>query len=137
MLQAIWAWLPAFRIVAETEHLPTASRRLGISASALSRTIRMIEQELGEELFSRSGRNIALNDAGAKLLGAVRDAMRRVHQGIHSLELDEIIGNTRIAADRLMSSSYVLSALTELRASHPRLHATVVPLEGCDGARTS
>ena len=66
----VWPWLPVFRVVAETEHLPTAAARLHVSPSALSRTIRLVEEALGEELFVRSARRIVLNSAGQRLLAA-------------------------------------------------------------------
>ena len=75
-LARFWNWLPAFRVTAETAHLPTASEALHISPSALSRTIRLLEEDVGQPLFDRVGRNIALNAAGQRLLAAVRDAMR-------------------------------------------------------------
>lgn len=77
-LTGIWSWLPAFRMVAETEHLPTAARAMHVSASALSRSVSLLENALGRPLFTRTGRRIQLNQAGAALLAAVRDAMRRI-----------------------------------------------------------
>jgi DNA-binding transcriptional LysR family regulator len=65
-LFTIWNWLPAFHVVAQTEHLPTASRRLHVSVSALSRTIKLLESALGYELFRRSGRNLVLNERGRR-----------------------------------------------------------------------
>ena len=65
-LFTVWNWLPAFYVVAQTEHLPTASRRLHLSVSALSRTIKLLESTLGYALFRRSGRNLVLNERGAR-----------------------------------------------------------------------
>ena len=45
-LLELWSWLPAFRFVAETEHLPTASDLLYTSPSALSRTVKQLEGAL-------------------------------------------------------------------------------------------
>ena len=42
-VRTIWSWLPAFRAVAEAEHLPTAAHELGIVPSSLSRTVKQIE----------------------------------------------------------------------------------------------
>ena len=78
----MWNWLPAFRVVAETEHLPTASEQLHISPSALSRSVRLLEDEVGQALFHRVGRNLKLNDAGEVLLAAIRDSMRRIDEGL-------------------------------------------------------
>lgn len=78
----LWNWLPAFRTVAETEHLPTAARALHLSPSALSRSVKHLETEVGHALFDREGRRMRLNRAGEQLLEAVRDAMRRVDDGL-------------------------------------------------------
>ncbi|MEZ4403322.1 MAG: LysR family transcriptional regulator [Kofleriaceae bacterium] len=75
-LTAFWNWLPAFRAVAETEHLPTAAALLHVSPSALSRTVRQLEAALGERLFERAHRAMRLTAAGREVLVAVRDAMR-------------------------------------------------------------
>ena len=89
---SVWSWLPAFRAVAETQHLPTASAELDVSASALSRTIRLLESDIGRTLFERQGRRIVLNEAGERLLVAVRDAMRRVHDGMSPMDRKELEG---------------------------------------------
>ena len=47
----IWNWLPAFRVVAETQHLPTASKEAHLSASALSRAVKLVEEQLDRQLF--------------------------------------------------------------------------------------
>ena len=60
----LWSWLPAFRAVGETQHLPTASEHLLVTAPALSRAVRLLEKDVGRELFRRTGRRIELNDNG-------------------------------------------------------------------------
>jgi len=81
----LWSWLPAFRTVAETEHLPTAAQILELSASALSRSVKQLEDCLGQPLFTREGRRMQLNRAGEQLLIAVRDAMRRIDDGVEQV----------------------------------------------------
>ena len=80
-----WNWLPAFRAVAETSHLPSASEEFGVSASALSRAIHLLEKNLGIELFQRQGRGLQLNEAGEQFLAVVRDAMRLVDDGLSTI----------------------------------------------------
>ncbi|MHC4078781.1 MAG: helix-turn-helix domain-containing protein, partial [Planctomycetota bacterium] len=63
-LAQLWNWLPAFRAVGETQHLPTASRALSVTAPALSRAVRLLERDVGQPLFRRIGRRIELNEAG-------------------------------------------------------------------------
>jgi DNA-binding transcriptional LysR family regulator len=49
----LWNWLPAFRGVAEHENPQRAASVLGVSASALSRTVKLLEDALGAEVFVR------------------------------------------------------------------------------------
>ncbi len=84
-LYGLWGWLPAFRVVAETEHLPTASEQLGITPQALSRSIKLLEKHLESELFDRVGRRLHLTDAGRELLEHVRASMRNLDDGISAV----------------------------------------------------
>lgn len=120
-LITFWNWLPAFRVVAETEHLPTASEELRVSASALSRTIRLLEDALEVELFERRGRNLILTDAGHALLESVRRAMRMLDDGVEHLASATARGALRISCPGPFTSLYVLPALEALRESHPDL----------------
>lgn len=123
-----WSWLPAFRAVAETEHLPSASALLRITPSALSRTIRLLEASVGQALFDRRGRRIELNAAGRELLQSVRDAMRRVDEGLVAMEGAAEERVTHIAVPGPFAPLYVLPAIDALRAEEPHvvvhLHAT-------------
>jgi len=53
-----WNWLPAFRAVGETCHLPSAAAALYLSASALSRSLQQLEKSLGRSLFRRTNRRL-------------------------------------------------------------------------------
>jgi DNA-binding transcriptional LysR family regulator len=81
-IAGLWTWLPAFRAVAETQHLPTAARFMHVTPSALSRSVKQLEEAVGTPLFARGGRRIQLNAAGERLLAAVRDAMRLLDDGL-------------------------------------------------------
>ncbi len=126
-LQSFWAWLPAFRAVAETERLPLASKALGLSPSALSRTIRLLESELGRPLFERKGRELRLNASGARLLTAVRDAMRLVDDGVSRLESTGLAGTLRVAAPGWLGRRVVAPELLALRDQHPAVSPSLLP----------
>jgi DNA-binding transcriptional LysR family regulator len=120
-VSSLWSWLPAFRAVAETQHLPTASTQLHVSASALSRTIRLLEEDVGRRLFLRNGRRIELNESGQRLLVAVRNAMRTIHEGLLAIEGTELTGPVYVATAGLVTTAYVLPGLRRLRREHPQL----------------
>lgn len=71
----VWTWLPAFHAVAAAPHLPTASRRLGLSVSAVSRSLTQLESVLGRRLFERVRGRLELNDDGRALQRALARAV--------------------------------------------------------------
>jgi DNA-binding transcriptional LysR family regulator len=121
----LWNWLPAFRAVAETEHLPTASQRLRVSPSALSRAVKLLEEEVGTPLFHRVGRNLQLNDAGEAVLAAVRDAMRRVDEGVSIATGQRLAGAVRAAVCEA-ATPFLDQALVHLATEHPELELAIV-----------
>ncbi|MEZ4317194.1 MAG: LysR family transcriptional regulator [Myxococcota bacterium] len=115
-----WNWLPAFRSVAETEHLPTAADRTHVTAAALSRTVRLLEDELGRPLFARRGRGLQLNADGEVLLRAVRRAMRVVHDAHRELQGRRFEGDVRVAAGGV-GRVYAMEAMLRCREQYPAM----------------
>lgn len=128
-LGQLWSWLPAFRVVAETEHLPTAARELGLSPQALSRSIKLLEAELDVELFQRVGRRIQLSEAGRRLLDHTRTAMRVLDDGVSALGGDTLVGQVGIAALAHHAWLLVLPTLEKLRPRYPGLVPQVLSME--------
>jgi len=121
----LWSWLPAFRAVGETQHLPTAAAQLRVTAPALSRAVRLLEQNVGQPLFRRTGRRIELNDAGEKLLAAVRHAMRLVHEGVLLVRSEQLEGPVYVCSSGAITTAHVIPALEDLQKAHPELVPTV------------
>ena len=119
----VWNWLPAFRAVAEVEHLPTASRETNLSPSALSRSVRLLEDDVGVELFAREGRQLELTTAGRRLLAATRSAMRTIESALDQILSSENAGAVHVAAPGPYCSLFVLPALRRLRDDYPGLIA--------------
>src|SRR5919205_3884858 len=63
--------LLAFRAVARERSFTRAAAQLGVSPSALSHTIRGLEERLGVRLLTRTTRSVAPTEAGERLLGAI------------------------------------------------------------------
>jgi LysR family transcriptional regulator, glycine cleavage system transcriptional activator len=124
-LEGLWGWLPTFRAVAELEHVSRAAEQLGVSPSAVSRMITLLEAHVGQPLFNRVGRSVRLNAAGDHLLSAVRSAMRMVEEGLGLVSGTQFVGTLRIASAEPVTRAYLVPALDELRAAHPALVPSV------------
>jgi DNA-binding transcriptional LysR family regulator len=129
----LWDWLPAFRAIAEAEHLTNAAHRLHLTPPALSRTLKILEEDLGRPLFEREGRNLVLNPAGRRLLVAVRAAMRLVHDAV--LEVEE--GATLpliIASAGIFTVVGLEDTLIRMLDSHPQVRPKVSTSASADPA---
>lgn len=62
-----------FLCVAETGSFSKAAVRLSLTQPVLSREVRLLEEEFGEQLFYRNGRGVVLSTAGELLAGHARD----------------------------------------------------------------
>jgi len=118
-----WNWLPAFRAVGETSHLPSAAASLQLRPSALSRSLQQLERSLGRSLFRRTNRRLELTVEGEHFLAALRDAMRIVHEAMLAIHDKQLWGTLRVASAGVATSAWVLPALLELR----ELHSELVP----------
>lgn len=118
----LWNWLPAFRAVAEYESLQRAGLALAQSASALSRTIKLLEDAWGGALFLRSPAGLTLTDDGRALLAATREAMRRVHD---VLPAERQVGLIAAGSDAIATRLLFDAALESL--PHFTLQLRTVP----------
>jgi DNA-binding transcriptional LysR family regulator len=88
-IHCVWPYLPAFLAVAETQHLRRAARELHVSPSALSRSIRLLEERIGHPLFERHGRKLQLTAVGHHILEIVRESVRLVNEVLADSDLDD------------------------------------------------
>lgn len=116
-----WNWLPAFLEVAETGSVVQASRNLNLTPAAVSRTVRLLEDELGEQLFNRVGRSLALNTRGAALRDAVRTAIGSVDLGLSETLGDPFAGPLRVASLGVLTEHFVVPCLIELKREYAKL----------------
>lgn len=111
----------AFKLIAEEKSFTRAAVRLGISSSALSHAIRLLEERLGTKLLNRTTRSVAPTAAGQKLLNRLAPAFVDIAESIDSLaeERDTPSGIVKINAHRTAAFLYVLPRLLTLRQAHP------------------
>jgi DNA-binding transcriptional LysR family regulator len=77
--------LQYFLAAARHEHIGQAADELNLSQPALSRSIQKLEEELGVQLFDRTGRGVHLNEAGHVLLNRVKRASAEFEDAVREL----------------------------------------------------
>jgi DNA-binding transcriptional LysR family regulator len=77
--------LQAFLAVARDRSFTKAADRLGITPSALSHTIRVLEERLGVRLLARTTRNVAPTDAGERLMRSIAPLFDQITAEVEAL----------------------------------------------------
>jgi DNA-binding transcriptional LysR family regulator len=121
MRRAELADLNAFAAVAEERSFTRAAARLGTSQSALSFTVRRLEERLGVRLLSRTTRSVAPTEAGERLLGTLGPALDKIGAELTALsELREKpAGTVRITAGEHAALIVLWPALSKLLPLYP------------------
>ncbi|HEY5653646.1 MAG TPA: HTH-type transcriptional activator IlvY [Pontiella sp.] len=115
--------LEIFIKTAEVLHFGKASRACNLSPSALTRTIQRLEEEVGQELFLRDNRSVALTDAGMKLLSYARTAVQEWQHFQQSITMDQAVSGTlSIYASITAVYSLLPELLEAYRATYPGVH---------------
>jgi len=116
-----WASLAAFAVVAEERSFTRASARLGVSPSALSHTLRHLEERLRIRLLARSTRSVSTTDAGERLLARLRPALADISNAVEDLGrlLERPSGHIRITASRSAVRAVLTPVLPEFIAKFP------------------
>ena len=87
-----------FLKVAELGNFTRAAEAVGLSQSALSRSIARLEEELGQPIFERQTRKVALTDSGNLLLDRARQILSLVEDAKAEIYDDGQTGRIRVAA---------------------------------------
>src|SRR5438105_13378578 len=86
-----------FVAVAEAENvLRAATQKLHVSQPAVSRQIRDLEDELGVQLFERTGKSVQLPVAGSLFLKAARAVLDRADQAVRNVRAFAQAGETQL-----------------------------------------
>ena len=120
--------LEMFHAVAENSSFTLAGRQLFVAQSAISRKIRLLEEELGEKLFKRVNKRIFLTPAGEVMLRYAR----RIFQDLRNaaVEVSDISqlkkGVIRIGSG-MTACMYLLPPVIEkFKARYPNLEVQIV-----------
>jgi len=118
--------LEVFLAVARERRFSRAADKLFRTQSAVSQTIRKLEQELGEALFDRSSREGVLTDAGKVLYEYAEKLINLRGEAAESLsELRELQKGKLVLAANEFTVLYLLSVLAEFRRVHSMIKITV------------
>ena len=115
--------LRIFVEVAQRQHLTQAASALALTPSAVSASLRVLEERYATPLFNRVGRRIELNEAGQLFLAGARATLASARAA--ELTLQELGGLQRgvlnIQASQTIASYWLPALLVRFREKYPQI----------------
>src|SRR5436190_16353867 len=115
--------LEILQAIAETGSFTASGRKLHVSQSAISRQILLLEEELGEPLFLRVGRQVRMTPAAEKLVQLGQRVFQDVHDTVGAItdRTRELRGTLRLSGGMTVCLYVFPALLKQLRRTHPHL----------------
>ena len=115
--------LEILQAIAETGSFTACGRKLHVSQSAISRQILLLEEELGEPLFLRVGRQVRMTPAAESLVQLGQRVFQDVRETVGSItdRTRELRGTLRLSGGMTVCMYVFPSLLKQLRRAHPNL----------------
>ena len=119
--------LQAFAVVAEEGSLSAAARRLHLSQSALSQTIRSLERQLGVRLLERHSAGVTVTDAGGLLLREARALLAQHDRVLAAVAGQAAAGPAilRVGVPLELPGSVLPQGLADMGAAFPQTRAEI------------
>lgn len=115
--------LVVFTKVAETRSFTTAAKRLGLTASAVSKSVSRLEHDLGVRLLHRSTRVVSLTNDGSSFFDRCRHILAEIDDAESALSLTKAMphGKLRVQMPVGFGSRVVAPALVRFADQYPGL----------------
>jgi DNA-binding transcriptional LysR family regulator len=115
--------LAAFAVVADERSFTKAALRLGVSRSAISHSIRTLEERLQLRLLARTTRSVAATEAGERLLSRLRPALNEIQASL--AEASQLrarpTGTVRLIAPPMAVAMNVWSKIAKFARGYPEV----------------
>lgn len=113
-------YLLGFEAAARLGSFGRAAEELGLTQSAISHQMRLLEERLGQPLFLRQGRSVRLTDAGRDYQRTVARSLTQLEEGCRRLDSFRKPGSVVIYAPRDFAARWLMPRLHALRRAVPK-----------------
>ena len=123
MDRELLAHFPIVLAVAQRGGFAAAAAALNMSPSAVSHAVKTVEDRLGQPLFARTTRSVALTEAGATFVASIGPAFAMVEESVERIRADvgQVTGVLRLNAPRLALPLAMTSVIVEMSRLYPAL----------------
>ena len=113
--------LRCFEVAARTEHFGRAADELHLTHGAISRAVRLLEEDLGVRLFERRQRRVFLTEAGERLYRAVKEGLGGIRQTAQALRQQSRPQSLVLSCEPTLLMRWLIPRWPAFQALHPEL----------------
>ncbi|MBG1232520.1 transcriptional regulator GcvA [Aestuariivirga litoralis] len=117
--------LRAFESAARNVSVSLAAAELGVSPAAISHQIRLFEDFIGLPVLERSGRGIALTDAGRAALLPIQAGFAQFHNAMDAIDALGETGTLNVSVAPSFAAKWLLPRLRDFEALYPQIDVNV------------
>jgi DNA-binding transcriptional LysR family regulator len=120
--------LTAFLAVARENSFTRAAAQLGVSQSALSHTVRALEERLGVRLLTRTTRSVSPTQAGERLVRSIGPRLDEIEAELVALSAlrEKPAGTIRITAGEHAADAVLWPAIASLLPNYPDIRIEII-----------
>ncbi len=118
--------LRAFEAAARHLSFKAAAAELGVTPTAISHQIKLLEQYCGQSLFRRRPRPLTLTRAGEALFLVVRKGFVDIAEALSTLRSGKTSGRLRLTATNAFAARWLVPRLPKWHEAHPRIKLEIV-----------
>ena len=122
--------LRAFDAAARHLSFKKAAAELGVTPTAISHQIRLLERYCGRALFRRRPRPLSLTDAGARLFPIIRDGLEAFVTAFAAVKRDGDRQPLRVTTTNAFASRWLVPRLPRWRKARPNAPLDVIGTDG-------
>ncbi len=118
--------LETFRAAARHESFSQAADSLNLTHGAVSRAVRILEEDLGAKLFERRNRSVFLTDNGRKLAQAVAHGLGHIEAAVRSIRAAQTNAPITVSCEPTLLMRWLIPRVADFHEKHPQTDIRLV-----------
>jgi LysR family transcriptional regulator, glycine cleavage system transcriptional activator len=118
--------LSSFRVAAELESFNQAADKLNLTHGAVSRAVRLLEEDLGTPLFERRNRRVFLTNAGRDLAKAVDDGFTQIEAAALAIRNQRHDQQITLSCEPTLLMRWLIARISSFHAHHPDIQLHLI-----------
>ncbi len=117
--------LRGFEAAARLLSFTAAAQELSVTQTAISHQVKTLESQLDVKLFHRSGKSIALTDAGQKLLAEASASFQRLANVVRQIRMENQSNVVTVSVTPSFASKWLIQRLGKFWGAHPEIQLNI------------